>query len=373
MQRFDVLIIGGGPAGSTCARALRRGGMQVAVLDQATFPRDKVCAGWITPAVPRTLELDLADYAREQVLQPIRGFRVGLIGRELGAAEIDYDETVSYGILRREFDHYLLRRSGARVFTGISVHQLRHEGWGWAVEQAFSAPMLVGAGGHHCPVAQVLGARAANEAPVVAKEIEFPLPEDARSACKVLADRPELYFCHDLAGYGWCFRKDDHLNIGLGRDDRCELARHVDEFLEFLHRERGIPPIPQHLKGHAYLLYGKGRRKRVGDNVLLIGDAAGLAYPRSGEGILPAVESGLLAAQTILAAAGDYSAEQLAPYLERLRNRFGRGNSFNASLAGAIPAWAGSRILRGLFHSPALVRRVFFDQGFLHAKPLDSL
>jgi glycine/D-amino acid oxidase-like deaminating enzyme len=66
MQRFDALIIGGGPAGSTCGTALRRGGMQVAVLDQPTFPRDKDCAGWITPAVPQTLGLDLADYARER-------------------------------------------------------------------------------------------------------------------------------------------------------------------------------------------------------------------------------------------------------------------------------------------------------------------
>jgi len=373
MQRFDVLIIGGGPAGSTCARALRRGGMQVALLDQATFPRDKVCAGWITPAVPQTLDLDLAEYAREHVLQPIRGFRIGLINRERSVADIHYYETISYGIQRREFDHYLLQRSGAHLFTGTSVHNLQHEGWGWSVNHAFSAPMLVGAGGHNCPVAHALGARAGNEAPVVAKEIEFLLPEDARAACKVLSDQPEIYFCRDLAGYGWCLRKGDYLNIGLGRDDRWELARHVDEFLGFLQRERGIPQIPQHLKGHAYLLYGKGRRKRVTNNALLIGDAAGLAYPRSGEGILPAVESGLFAAQTILEAKGDYKAEQLSPYVERLYNRYGRDKSFNASLAGVLPAWAGSRILRGLFHSPALVRRVFLDQGFLHTKPLASL
>lgn len=373
MERFDVLIIGGGPAGSTCARALRRGGMNVAVLDQATFPRDKVCAGWITPSVPQTLEIDLVEYGSKHTLQPIRGFRIGLIGMRLGITDIRYHETVSYGIQRRDFDNYLLRRSGAHLLTGINVNSLRREGWGWTVNNGFSAPMLVGAGGHGCPVARALGARLSGESTVVAKEIEFLLPESARETCKVNSQQPELYFCHDLAGYGWCFRKGDYLNIGLGRNDRCDLSRHVDEFLTFLQNERGVPAPPMHLKGHAYLLYDQSRRKRFENNALLVGDAAGLAYPRSGEGILPAVESGLFAAETILAANGNYSAEQLVPYQTRLQDQFGGGAAVNLSLASLLPAWLGGPILRGLFSSPGLVRRVFLDRGFLHMQRLASL
>jgi menaquinone-9 beta-reductase len=373
MERFDVLIIGGGPAGSTCARALRRGGMNVAVLDQATFPRDKVCAGWITPSVPQVLEIDLAEYGSKHTLQPIRGFRVGLIGMRRGIADIRYLETVSYGIQRREFDNYLLRRSGAHLFAGINVNSLRHEGWGWTVNNVFSAPMLVGAGGHGCPVARALGARPSGEATVVAKEIEFLLPESARETCKVEGLQPELYFCHDLTGYGWCFRKGDYLNIGLGRNDRWDLSKHADEFLTFLQNERGVPALPMHLKGHAYLLSSNSHRKRVANNALLVGDAAGLAFPRSGEGILPAVESGLFAAETILAANGDYSAEQLAPYQTRLRDQFGRAAAANLSLTSLLPTWLGGPILRGMFSSPGLVRRVFLDRGFLHTQRLASL
>ena len=69
-ERFDVIIVGGGPAGSSCARELVRAGLSVAVADRAAFPRDKPCAGWITPDVVTALGLDLADYARAHTLQP---------------------------------------------------------------------------------------------------------------------------------------------------------------------------------------------------------------------------------------------------------------------------------------------------------------
>jgi len=361
MEHADVLIVGGGPAGSSCAWALRRAGMDVAVLDQAHFPRDKVCAGWITPAVLHALAFDPADYGRERVLQPINGFRVGLMGQ--AAADLGYAETVSYGIRRREFDDYLLRRSGGRLFTGEPVHSLRREAGEWLVNDHIRAAMLVGAGGHACPVARELGAHPGGEAVVVAQEIEFLLPEGARATCAVRGERPELYFCRDLAGYGWCFRKGDYLNIGLGRDDRQGLAAHVEDFLAFLRRERGVPEAPGRFHGHAYLLYGQGKRELVANAALLVGDAAGLAYPSSGEGILPAVESGLLAAQTLIEARGDYRGQRLEPYHERLRLRFGRGTSLRA----AIPAWLRVPLARGLFSHPGLLRSVVLDHGFLHA------
>ncbi len=135
----DALVIGGGPAGSTCARALRRSGMDVAVLDKQAFPRDKVCAGWITPAVVNALELDLADYARERTLQPLHGFRVSMMGRR--EADVQYGEPVSYGIRRCEFDDYLLGRSGARLFPGEPFADMRRDDDGkWVVNHRIRTP-----------------------------------------------------------------------------------------------------------------------------------------------------------------------------------------------------------------------------------------
>ncbi len=72
--RCDVLIVGGGPAGSTCARELRIAGWDVVVADRARFPRDKVCAGWLTPRVFQLLELDPEEYrATGLTLQEISG------------------------------------------------------------------------------------------------------------------------------------------------------------------------------------------------------------------------------------------------------------------------------------------------------------
>src|SRR5258708_3815172 len=110
MDTCDVLVVGGGPAGSTCAWKLRAAGLDVVVLDKKPFRRDKRCAGWITPAVVEELELDVSDYGASRVFQPITGFRTGMIGGRIVHSR--YDRPVSFGIRRCEFDDYLLRRSG---------------------------------------------------------------------------------------------------------------------------------------------------------------------------------------------------------------------------------------------------------------------
>ena len=363
MESCDALIIGGGPAGSSCAWQLRRHGLDVMVMDKESFPRDKVCAGWITPAVIEALQLDTRAYARQHVLQPITAFRTGLI--DGGELETHYPDTVSYGIRRREFDDYLLQRSGARLRLGEPLESLQRDGKQWIVNDAISTPLVIGAGGHFCPVARFMGAKlGAGEPAISAKEIEFEMDNLQRYVCQVRGDTPELYFCRDLKGYGWCFRKGDHLNIGLGREDNHLLTERLKHFCDFLKLRGRIPEdIPDHFHGHAYLLYGHSMRKQLDDGMLLVGDAAGLAYPQSGEGIRPAVESGLIAAATIFKAKGNYSRQQLLPYANRLVARFG-----DAASSGST----GSTFLRNLLAAKLLeskwfTRHVVLDRWFLHS------
>jgi flavin-dependent dehydrogenase len=146
MQNCEVLIVGGGPAGSSCAGRLVQAGLDVLVIDRKTFPRDKTCAGWVTPQVFDVLGVDAADYANSHVCQPITGFRTGMIGGdEIGT---EYGRIVSYGIRRCEFDHFLLERSGAPCRFGETVHDLRRDGSGWIVNDSIRAQVLIGAGGH---------------------------------------------------------------------------------------------------------------------------------------------------------------------------------------------------------------------------------
>jgi len=366
-ERCDVLVVGGGPAGSSCAWKLVQAGLDVLVLDKQVFPRDKVCAGWVTPPVMDTLHLDLEDYRRARVLQPISGFRTGLIDGP--PVVTGYGRTVSYGIRRCEFDHYLLQHSQARVALGESLESIERVDGRWRINHRIETPLLIGAGGHFCPVARHLGADlGSTERVVAAKEIEFEMTGQQQRACRTDAQQPELYFCRDFKGYGWVFRKGDYLNIGLGREDNHKLAEQVEDFLTFLKREQRIPDdIPGRFKGHAYLLQGHGERKRIDDGVLLVGDAAGLACPQSGEGIRPAVESGLLAAAVIIAADGDYRAAALAGYNLRLAARFGASGSSTRSLPGAsLRNFLGGRLLGNAWFT----RHVVLDRWFLHSKQL---
>lgn len=362
MTAADVLIVGGGPAGSSCARALVGAGYDVIVLDRARFPRDKTCAGWITPAVVDLLDLSLDDYRQGRVCQPLAAFRTCRMGGPV--VETRFGTPVSYGICRVEFDHYLLQRSGARVVDGTPVTSLRRAGGRWIVNDAFEAPMLVGAGGHFCPVARQLGLPA-HEVAVVAQEIEFHMTPAQQQACRVRPDTPELYICRDLKGYGWVLRKGEVLNVGLGRHDEHELPKHVRAFAAEMVASGAVPAdLPRRWKGHAYVLRDRSARRLVADGVLLAGDAAGLAHAVSGEGIRPAIESGLLAAEAIREAAGRYDRDRLQPYAARLHARLPRAR--HAGLA-ALPATLVSAILGRLLETSWFTRRVLLERWFLQA------
>lgn len=374
MESCDILIVGGGPAGSTCAGELTRAGKDVILLDKARFPRDKVCAGWITPAVVQELQLDLVDYARERVLQPITGFRTSL----LGGSEVttSFGRTVSYGIRRYEFDDYLLARCGARLRLGSALETLRRDGDRWIANEEISAPLVIGAGGHFCPVARLTAEKqAAEEAVVVAQEIEFQMSDAQCRECLVEELVPELFFCEDLRGYGWCFRKGTYLNIGLGREGETRLSSHVERFFDWLEQRGRIPAgIAPRFHGHAYRLYLGPPRKLRHDRVLLIGDAAGLAYAQSGEGIRPAIESGLLAAMTVVETPHAASGEMATRLARKLQQRFGvprDRNGWSAALPEGWRRFAARRAMRSRWFT----RHVLLERWFLHADqpPLEAL
>jgi flavin-dependent dehydrogenase len=369
MDTCDVLIVGGGPAGSACAWALNRAGVDVVVMDRAMFPRDKVCAGWITPPVVEALRLDTNEYRRGRTFQPFTGFRVGVVGGDR-TVETRYGAPVSFGIRRCEFDEYLLRRSGARLALGAPAASIVRDDGRWVVNDAIRAPMLVGAGGHFCPVARSINREERTDratALVVAQEAEFAIDPGDEAAFTTASEVPELYFCRDMRGYGWSVRKEQHLNVGFGRLDCRSLPRAIAEFVAFLEASgtvRGAAARCWH--GHAYLV-STARRRAVDAGVLLVGDAAGLAYPQSGEGIRPAVQSGLVAARTIIDAAGRYTREHLQGYETWLREMFGTGAPVRGAMSQLVPAAVWTPLARRLLASPAFVRHVVLNRGFLHA------
>jgi menaquinone-9 beta-reductase len=296
MIETDVLIIGGGPAGAACAWALRRHGVDCLVLERATFPRVKLCAGWITPDVFRDLDLDPDDYpyglTRLQGLRlSVDGLRLRLPSRQLA-------------IRRTEFDDFLLKRAGVRVITH-HAREIVLTGDQVVVDGAFAGRTIVGAGGTHCPVARTFFAETHPRHPhtlIVTQEEEFRAETADTDAARVC----HLWFFEDgLPGYAWYVPKvDGYVNIGVGgklttlkaRNDTIQ--RHWELLvgrIESLGLVRGHAFAPQ---GHAYYLRAPRREVRLG-NAFVVGDAAGLATADMGEGIAPAIKSGLAAAAAI--------------------------------------------------------------------------
>jgi len=338
--------------------------MNVLVIDKSPFPRDKVCAGWITPQVVETLRLNTDDYRQGRTLQPISAFVAG-IGKKI-ANNVAYDRTVSYGIRRSEFDEYLLRRSGAQLRLGEPMKSIERQGSEWRLNGAIRTALLIGAGGHFCPVAHHLGASIGRDEPAIAaQEIEFEMNASQVSRCATAPQTPELYFCDDLKGYAWCFRKGNFLNVGLGREDHRGLNEQLKDFWDWLALHGKVPDdMHPRFKGHAYLLHTRSPRKIVDDGVLLIGDSVGLAYPESGEGIRPAIESGIMAAQVVVSAAGDYSRNRLADYETKLRDRFGVRRLPHRSL---LPSGLKAALARSLLRTRWFARHVVIGRWFLHA------
>jgi len=363
VERVDVLIVGGGPAGSSLAWGLRGSGLRVRIVDRARFPRDKTCAGWVTPPVWAALGIEPSAYAATgRTLQPIRGFAIASLGRE--PTRVAGGDVVSHGIRRCEFDAFLLERCGAELRLGEPVRAIERRSDGWVVDGAVHARLLVGAGGHFCPVARALCAGQPKETPIAAQEIELPLESAMASGIDLEAEVPQIWFTRDLAGYGWVFRKGGYLNVGLGRRGGEGLSEHLRAFLAELRAAERIPKDwGESVHGHAYHTYGTTRRPLRGAGVALVGDAAGLAYPKSGEGIRPAVESGLLLARALAGARDPADESVLAAYADAIVARFGPRTAHPGT---PPPAWQASLAAR-LFGVGWFARRVVVERWFLNA------
>jgi flavin-dependent dehydrogenase len=317
MIKTDVIIVGGGPAGSACARSLIQRGVDCLVIDQAPFPRFKPCAGWITPEVVKNIALDPVEYVDAGGDHP-RSFttfttsQIWIAGLHLKLP------SNQHAIRRFEFDDWLLRRSGAPVYEH-TVKNIARNGDEYVVDGEFSAKYLVGAGGTHCPVYRAFFQTddpRSHGALIVAQEEEF-LYEHSSTECW-------LWFRDDhLPGYAWFVPKANGIvNVGIGaKMERLKargenLKSHWNRFtakLEDLGLVRGHNYKPS---GHSYYLRHP-LPEPYRDHVYLVGDSASLATMDMGEGIGPAILSGECAAEAI-AKGTDYRLNGISRYSESI-------------------------------------------------------
>lgn len=299
MQVADAIVVGGGPAGSTCAWKLRDAGLDVLVLDRAAFPRTKLCAGWVTPEALADLELDPDDYPFSFMTFDELHLHWKLVTAKPASRQ--------HSIRRYEFDDFLLGRSGARVLQH-KVRAIHRDHGDYVVDDEFRCKYLVGAGGTACPVYRTFFQQhnpRSDRLQTATYEHEFAYNwEDP--AC-------HLWFFDDgLPGYAWYVPKaNGYVNVGLGgmatqlKARQGHLRDYWSKFVGRL-RDRGLVSYDEYSPtGYSYYLRDGSNVVRI-DNACIVGDAVGLATRDMCEGIGPAVRSGLLAADAIVTGS-DYS------------------------------------------------------------------
>jgi flavin-dependent dehydrogenase len=293
MMSARVIIVGAGPAGSSCAWKLRQLGIDCLLLDKQTFPRTKLCAGWITPQVFKLLQVEPEEYPYR--LTTFKKFIVHIYGKTLSVA------VRQYAIRRYEFDAWLLQRAGAPIHTH-EVREIKKDGRTFIIDDQYRCDYLIGSGGTHCPVARTFSSLLPRRKEQLVATLEEEFPYD------YIDSRCHLWFLFNkLPGYAWYVPKADGLvNIGIGgyleklKNNNDTIMNHWRLFIKELER---LDLVRHHsFAERGYVYYVRNDVDVLqGEGLYLIGDAAGLATLDMGEGIGPAVHSGVLAANAVAA------------------------------------------------------------------------
>jgi geranylgeranyl reductase family protein len=297
--KYDVIIAGAGPGGAAAAYFLGEAGRRVLVLEKERLPRSKPCGGGLSAAF-----LAQFPFSFEPVFESTAAaIRYSLRGTVVTVPLADDSMRL---VMRDRFDEFLLQHAKAEVLDGRPVRSVMEGAESVTVKteagETFEAPYLIGADGAHSAVARSLGLRR-GKIPAAALEAEVRVPP---ATLAKFAGAPMFLFGEVPFGYLWIFPKGDHLSVGIG----ALLPRPgmLQNKLHSVMANWGIPLEGAALRGHPLPI--NLRRARIATaRTLLVGDAAGLLDPLSGEGIRPAIKSGRLAAEAILSGRpGEYAA-----------------------------------------------------------------
>jgi geranylgeranyl reductase family protein len=308
MERFDVAIVGAGPAGSTAAYRLARARARVLLIDKARFPRDKPCGGGLTMRAVRQLPFSVEPVVEDRITRMRLRLRYG--------PKIERESTRVLCLMtqRRLLDAFLVEQAvaaGVEFRDGVhatidSETELRVDG------KAVEVGALIGADGANGTTARSLGLGGAivNGVALEGNLSYEELPPSGWRGTLVL----ELSAVP--GGYGWIFPKGDHVNVGVGGWGRegPQLRRHLRVLCD--HYGIELRRLTD-LRGHRLPMRQPGTVLARG-RALVIGDAAGAIDPVSGDGIYEALVTARLAAEHTLALL-DGAAETLEPYESAVR------------------------------------------------------
>jgi geranylgeranyl reductase family protein len=344
-NQFDVIVVGGGPAGAMMGWKLARDGVRVAVLERSVFPREKVCGDFVEPSGLRLMRAMGCDAALDGPDRlPITDNRVYFGPHMVCQGRIPYYDGANSQpdhaliIPRSELDAMLLQRAadvGATVMMGCAAGAVRSGGGGCEVDmrqggamRTLTAPLVVGADGFESLVGRSAGLERRDRRHIgVARRVYLENVD-------VNAGETTIWFDEDhIPGYGWMFpMPGGRANFGVGvlSESAERFGLSVPKiFEESLGRLRIRHPgcagarIVSKPLGGVVKAYGGIDRNHF-DGGLLIGDAGSFVDPITGEGITQGMESAVIASRTLAAAlaAGRFDAAFLARYDNDFRAYF---------------------------------------------------
>jgi geranylgeranyl reductase family protein len=290
VKHYDAIVVGGGPAGSTTAYRLADAGASVLLADKATFPRDKPCGGGMTLRAVRQCPVDPSPVVEEWVDQIELRFRYRSSVVHRAA------EPVVWMTQRSRLDAFLLdsaRERGAEVREGAKVEV----GEGNTVtvgSERVTADALVGADGANGITAKAVGLGQGIVYGVAYEgNVRYPAVSQARYSRRLVLELADI-----PGGYAWVFPKGDHANVGVGgwQSEGPNLREHLQRACT----AHGLEPDElENLRGHRLPLRS-AKTRIAGERALLVGDAAGLIDPVSGDGMYECFVSSRLAAAAVL-------------------------------------------------------------------------
>jgi flavin-dependent dehydrogenase len=291
VNAYDVVIIGGGPAGSTLGYEMARRGISVLILEKEKMPRNKTCAGGVTFRAHALLDFDISSVTQRVAY----GMKISY---QLGDFCVKkYRDPLAHLVMRRDFDHLLVKKAqdaGATFIDGVRAEHISASvGQVEVITKGgpFRAKIAVGADGANSMVASKMG---------LMRDAQRELALEAEvSVSQEKLDELGSFISVDLGripgGYGWVFPKKSHVSAGVTGPAR--LSGGFKPYLDRILQQFGEYDIVD-FSGHVMPMRRRGSSIQR-DNVLLIGDAAGLIHPLSGEGIFYALKSANLAATVI--------------------------------------------------------------------------
>ncbi len=329
MERFDAIVVGAGPAGSTTAYRLACAGARVLLLDRARFPRDKPCGGGLTARALRQLPYGVEPVTEDAATR--FELRLGY-GRGF---ERQTAEPLVVLTQRSRLDEYLAGQAaaaGVEFRDGARATAVSADASGVTATLAggrVRASALVGADGANGLVARSAGLARELEHGVA---LEGNLPLRHADAAR-FRGRLILHLAAVPGGYSWVFPKGDHLNVGVGGwgSEGPRLRAHLDR----LCAAHGLPAQRlESVRGHRLPMRRAAARLSAG-RIALVGDAAGLVDPLTGDGMYEAFLSGRLASEAVLDLLTGRT-DSLEPYGERVGETLARLASASWGLKVAL-------------------------------------